>query len=101
MVETPVDRQRLDKWLWHARVVRTRTAAQALVESGKVRVNRERTTTVARPVRIGDVLTIAQPGGVRVIKVIGFSDRRGAPDSVADLWQDVASPPRPLDGAAD
>lgn len=85
----PVDRQRLDKWLWHARVVRTRTAAQELVAAGRVRVNRERTTAPARAVRIGDVLTIALTGHVRVLRIVGFSDRRGAPESVAALWVEI------------
>ena len=33
-----MDRQRIDKWLWHARVVRTRSAAAALSDSGLVRI---------------------------------------------------------------
>ena len=37
--------QRLDKWLWFARVVKTRPLAKALVEAGKVRVNRDRVTS--------------------------------------------------------
>ncbi|MBA3519837.1 MAG: RNA-binding S4 domain-containing protein, partial [Rhizobiales bacterium] len=32
--------QRIDKWLWHARFARTRSAAQRLALSGHVRVNR-------------------------------------------------------------
>ena len=34
-----MDRQRIDKWLWHARVVRTRTGAATLVTAGLVRLN--------------------------------------------------------------
>ena len=34
-----LDRQRIDKWLWHARVVRTRSAAAALCDAGLVRIN--------------------------------------------------------------
>ncbi|HWN79894.1 MAG TPA: S4 domain-containing protein, partial [Bradyrhizobium sp.] len=34
-----MERQRLDKWLWHARVVKARTSAAALVEAGHVRIN--------------------------------------------------------------
>ncbi|NWG24699.1 MAG: RNA-binding S4 domain-containing protein, partial [Pseudorhodoplanes sp.] len=34
-----MDRQRIDKWLWHARVVRTRSAAAALASRGRIRVN--------------------------------------------------------------
>jgi len=78
--------QRLDKWLWFARFVRTRVLAQALVEAGRVRINRERTTSSSRLVRAGDVLTIALPGGVRVVEVTGFAERRGQPADAARLY---------------
>ena len=46
------DRQRIDRWMWHARVVKTRTLAKRLALSGKVRVNRLSVVTDAsRPVR--------------------------------------------------
>jgi hypothetical protein len=38
-VPAPARGQRIDKWLWHARVVRTRGAAAALADAGYVRVN--------------------------------------------------------------
>jgi ribosome-associated heat shock protein Hsp15 len=84
--------QRLDKWLWFARVVKTRPQAKALVESGKVRVNRDRVTSADRLVRMGDVLTVVVGGRVRVLEVIGFAERRGGPQSVVDLWKDRAPP---------
>ena len=48
--------QRLDKWLWFARMVKTRTLATRLVTSGKVRVNREKINKAAHCVRAGDVV---------------------------------------------
>lgn len=80
--------QRLDKWLWFARVVKTRPLAKALVEAGKVRVNRDRVKSADRPVRIGDVLTVVVGGRVRVLEVIGFADRRGDAQSVAAIARD-------------
>jgi ribosome-associated heat shock protein Hsp15 len=78
------ERQRLDKWLWFARVVRTRPMAQALVESGHVRINGERVTLPAKPLRRGDVLTLALDSRVRVLKVVAFAERRrGAPEAQA------------------
>lgn len=93
-----IDAQRLDKWLWFARVVKTRPLAKALVETGKVRVNRDRVTSADRLVRLGDVLTVVVAGRVRVLEVIGFAERRGDPQSVATLWRDRAPSP---DGATD
>jgi len=63
--------------------------AQALVEGGKVRVNRERVTSSSRLVRREDVLTIRLPRQVRVVRVLGFSERRVSPPEVADLYEIV------------
>jgi ribosome-associated heat shock protein Hsp15 len=84
-----LDRQRLDKWLWHARVVRTRSAAAALIEAGHVRVNGERSKAPSRAVRADDVVTVALDRSVRVLKVTGFAERRGAPDAARALFVDV------------
>ena len=70
-----MNRQRIDKWLWHARVVRTRSDAAALVEAGHVRLNGKRNTAAGQPVRIGDVVTLALDRSVRVLEVAGFHER--------------------------
>jgi ribosome-associated heat shock protein Hsp15 len=72
-----VERQRLDKWLWHARVVRARTHAAALVEAGHVRVNGTRQKSPGHSLRVDDVLTIRLDRSVRILRVTGFAERRG------------------------
>ena len=72
-----MERQRLDKWLWHARVVKARSSAAALVEAGHVRINGVREKAPGHGVKAGDVLTIGLDRSVRVLKVVGFSERRG------------------------
>lgn len=84
------DKQRIDKWLWHARVVRTRSAAAALAASGHVRLNGGRVDAASRPVRPGDVLTIALDHRVRVLKVTGFAVRRGSAGATGELYEDVS-----------
>ena len=59
------DRQRIDKWLWHARMVRTRNDAAALTMAGFVRINGRRMTASGHPVRVGDVVTLALDRSVR------------------------------------
>ncbi len=73
-----MDRQRIDKWLWHARVVRTRAAAAALAAGGYVRVNGQRIDAPSRAVRPGDVVTVALDRSVRILEVVGFAERRGS-----------------------
>lgn len=71
--------------------------AQALVAGGKVRVNREKVTHPARLVRCDDVLTIATPREIRVVRVVGFSDRRVSAPAVATLYEAVGEQ-NPSDG---
>ncbi len=88
-------RQRIDKWLWHARVVRTRSAAAALVTSGHVRLNGARCLATSSPVRGGDVVTVALDRSVRVLKVQGFAERRGDAQAARPLYEDLTPPPAP------
>ena len=90
-----MDRQRIDKWLWHARVVRTRSAAAALADAGLVRVNGARIGTSSRPVRPGDVVTVALDRNVRVLKVVGYALRRGSAETARHLYEDLTPPPAP------
>jgi ribosome-associated heat shock protein Hsp15 len=88
-----LDRQRIDKWLWHARVVRTRSAAAALAASGHVRLNSQRIGAASQIVRAGDVVTIALDRTVRVLKVAGFAERRGSADVARETYEDLSPVP--------
>lgn len=83
------DYQRVDKWLWHARMVRTRADAAALAQAGRVRINGNRMTLAAHPVRIGDVLTVALDRSVRVVEVAGFCEKRGGAPVARLLYRDL------------
>ena len=84
-----MERQRLDKWLWHARVVKARTSAAALIASGHVRINGVREVAPGHQVKPGDVLTVALDHGVRVLKVIGFCERRGDAQAARVLYDEL------------
>ena len=90
----PEARQRIDRWLWHARLVKTRSLAVSMIASGHVRVNKKRVEAPAHFVRESDILTLAFPGRVRVLRVIGFADRRGKAAAAAALYEEIkpASP---------
>ena len=81
-------RQRLDKWLWFARVVKTREDAAHLVESGKVRLNGQKTLKPGHGVRSGDVLTIVLNSRVRVLHVEGMAERRGTAEVARLLYRE-------------
>ena len=82
--------QRLDKWLWFARVVKTRTLAAGLVQDGKVRLNRSRVTKPSQLVKAGDVITISVHGSVRVLRVLEGGARRGPATEAAGLFEEIA-----------
>ena len=86
------ERQRLDKWLWFARVVKTRTLAARLVGEGHVRVNGTRIEAPAKPVAPGDVLTVALDRQVRVRRVVAPGQRRGPYEEARLLYEDLTPP---------
>ncbi len=85
-----MDRQRIDKWLWHARLVRTRSAAAALVEAG-VRLNGKRITAASQPLRRGDVVAVALDRSLKVLQVEGFRERRGDAAAARALYRDLTT----------
>jgi ribosome-associated heat shock protein Hsp15 len=88
------DWQRLDSWLWCARVARTRAACTRLVEEGSFRLNRQPTDKPHARLRPGDVLTFAFAGGerVRVWRVRSLAARRGPASEARDLYEDLSEP---------
>ena len=88
------ERQRIDRWLWHARLTRTRQAAASLAASGHVRVNGTRIDTPGRLVRAGDVVTVALARTVRVLEIKGFVERRGPAGTGERLYEDLEHDPR-------
>jgi len=81
--------QRLDKWLWCARLVKTRSSAARLISDGKVRINGKRALKPSRLVRSGDVVTTAHSGGLAVVRVIDIAERRGPASLAQTLYEDL------------
>lgn len=81
--------QRIDKWLWFARVVKTRTLATRLVSDGKIRLNRARIDKPSHVVKPGDVVTANLGRHVRVLKVLGPGLRRGPASEAVTLYEEL------------
>lgn len=96
-----LERQRIDRWLWHSRLVRTRVSAASLAQSGHVRVNGQRIAASARAIKCGDVLTIALPNAVKVLRVLAFAERRGVFSEAKRLYEDLSPPKEPATPAED
>lgn len=87
------DRQRVDKWLWFARLAKTRTAAQQLAVSGRVRLNGDKISVASRTLKPGDVLTVALSTRVVVAQVLAPGTRRGPATEARALYEDLSPPP--------
>ena len=71
------DSLRIDKFLWFARIVKTRALAQGLAEKGRLRLNGRVIDRAHAPVRVGDVLSFARRGTVQVLRIEALPARRG------------------------
>ena len=76
-------------------MVRTRSAAAALVASGHVRLNAHRIDAASRAVKAGDVITVALDRSVRILKATGFAERRGDATAARQLYEDLSPAPAP------
>ena len=83
---------RLDKYLWFARIVKTRSQAQKLAEDGRIRMSGRVVDRAHAIVRAGDVLSFASHGRVRVIQVQALPVRRGPPAEARMLYSEVDEP---------
>jgi len=96
-VSASLDSIRVDKWLWAARVFKTRSQASVACDGGKIDVNDE-AVKPARRVRAGDLIAVTLPRGRRrILKVAGVDDRRGSAEVAKALFEDLTppEPPRP------
>jgi len=80
-------RQRLDRWLWFARWIKTRTHAAHLIEQGYVRVDGKRAEQAAKQVGPGAVLTIAFEHRIVVVEILGCAERRGPYSEASKLYR--------------
>lgn len=84
----PTDRVRLDKWLWAARLLKTRSLAADEISKGRVLVN----GLVAKPsreLRAGDRIEWRQAGVTRELIVLAVSDVRGPAPVARQLYAET------------
>ena len=94
-LSTPVRKERLDKFLFFSRAVKSRTLAQKIIETGAIRINSDRTDKSDAKVGAGDVLTMALHGRIVVWRVLDCGTRRGPAPEAALLYEDLSPPSLP------
>jgi ribosome-associated heat shock protein Hsp15 len=85
---------RLDKWLWHARLCKTRSLAGRLCAAGAVDLAGSTALRPAQAVRVGDKLAISHGGWRRQLEILGLGLRRGPAAEARLLYREVAEPVR-------
>lgn len=85
--------QRIDKWLFFARVVKSRSLAAKLAQSGRVRINGQKCDHAADTVRPGDTLTTTMERRILVYRVLDPGVRRGPADEARALYEDLSPTP--------
>jgi ribosome-associated heat shock protein Hsp15 len=83
---------RLDKWLWQARLCKSRGLAARLIAAGGVRLNAVPVSKPATPVRVGDGLSFARHGRVHVLRILALGTRRGPAAEARLLYDDLEAP---------
>jgi len=85
-----IGRQRIDKWLFFSRAVKSRSLAAKLVEAGRVRINREKAAQPSDSVKPGDVLTITLDRQILVYRILLLGERRGPAVEARLLYEDLS-----------
>lgn len=93
--DQPIRKERLDRFLFFARALKSRTLAQKLIESGAIRVNSERTDRSDHKVGAGDVLTMTLHGRIVVWRIVDPGTRRGPAPEAQGLYEDLSPPAIP------
>lgn len=87
-----VEKLRLDKWLWHARLFKSRTIAAAHIARGGFRINKVPVQKSHHTVQPGDIVTFAKSPFIRVVEVVGLGARRGPAAEAQGLYNDLNPP---------
>jgi len=87
--------QRIDRWLWCARIVRTRALAHAFAEKGAIRLTRDgvvmRIEKAHALIRPGDRLSFMASGRLRVLDILSCAERREPAEEARALYHELGA----------
>jgi ribosome-associated heat shock protein Hsp15 len=88
MAATPESRVRADKWLWAARMYKSRSLAAKALETGQARVQNEQVKP-SRALKVGEHVSVRKSGLVWEIEILDLSEKRGAAAAAALLYRET------------
>lgn len=80
---------RIDRYLHCIRLVKSRTIAQSVIETGYVRIDGKRVEKPSEEVRVGSTVALPLHGQVRVLRVLSLPDRRGPATNARSCYQEL------------
>jgi ribosome-associated heat shock protein Hsp15 len=80
---------RIDRFLHCIRLVKSRTLAQGVIDTGHVRLDGKRVEKTSEPVRVGSTIALPLRGEVRIIRVLSLPERRGPPGEARACYQEL------------
>lgn len=91
----PIRKERLDRFLFFSRALKSRTLAQKVIETGAIRINSERTIRSDHKVGAGDVLTMTLHERIVIWRILDCGTRRGPAAEAQGLYEDLSPPALP------
>lgn len=86
---TETEELRLDKWLFFARLFKSRGLAAERIEGGGIRLNGQPCRKPGKSVRAGDELVISAFGRVRALRIRRLGTRRGPASEAQELYEEL------------
>jgi len=80
---------RIDRFLHCIRLVKSRTLAQSVIETGYVRIDGKRVERSAEEVRVGNTIALPLHGTVRVLRVLALPNRRGPANEARACYEEL------------
>ena len=82
---------RIDKWMWAARIFKTRTIAAEACKKGRISVNGSQVKP-ARMIKPGDVVQVRKPPVTYSFKVLQAIEKRVGAKLVPEIMENVTTP---------
>ena len=85
-----MEEARLDKWLWAARIFKTRSMAANACKNGRVKINGMETKP-ARTVRNNDIVSVKKPPITYSFKVLKCIEQRIGAKSLPEIYENITT----------
>lgn len=87
--QTELTCQRIDIWLWHARIYKSRSISHFSIKNEIIKINSKSVIKPATLIKKDDIITIPRNNSSRVIQVLGFSTRRVSAKLCHSLYKEI------------